>query len=494
MKEDVVTDETQTYDTIVTAEAITVCDVDKQPLTAAESQGNEAVVGETRRERHSTESSTQTIPKPADDAFESLDVNVVQKVAEYLQSGYGPGSRSRTSSTCTDISDPHPEGSEKGEILLKTPVGKAKRERVRTPSGRTSRMGSTDSVAKKSPQEIRDIVQTYSSILSKRHHKHKSINPQDTHTGSPTSHRPNITDEHMDSAGKLMIARRLSTQSLPDELLRSKDHQAASLSQTPRRLTGMFEPMSKFPEMHIKTNSETIATVSLPKSNNSSPVKTDDDVKRLGKRDAVALSLSNKLNTAGIEKAGTDMTGMKTPSKTDVKSVSEESSKESYEIKEQVRHVVQPTGIENKDFVGVSLSKTGSVQKISLDSSRAKTVNIEKETTPRSSRKLTSVKLLSETRSKLVKQRNKKLLSAQKRNARRKSKDSLSPQMTSGSFLAGTQKFTEAEMEAKDAVDPYKFVGSQSQLSPKVRNLVIAKKQPLFSSLNIYFDSCFPPV
>lgn len=155
----------------------------------------------TVRERRLTESSTQTADGKVNDAFEG-DINVVQKVAEYLQSGYSP--RSRSNSTCTDLSDLHGDGSDKGDNLMKTPHRKDRTDKLKTPTP-------------KSPQEIKTIIRTYSDILSKSQ-KHKQKHDDKM---SPSSQKPNPTESDKHIVGKL-VPRRLSSQSLPEDLLRSK--------------------------------------------------------------------------------------------------------------------------------------------------------------------------------------------------------------------------------------------------------------------------------
>ncbi|KAH3698344.1 hypothetical protein DPMN_085863 [Dreissena polymorpha] len=89
-------------------------------------------------------------------------MNIVQKVTEYLTGTY---QRSGSNSTCTDLSDLHADGSEKGESGLKSPQlttpGKSGTLKSR------SRRGSTEQRSPKSPHEIQTIIQTYSNILQK---------------------------------------------------------------------------------------------------------------------------------------------------------------------------------------------------------------------------------------------------------------------------------------------------------------------------------------
>lgn len=158
------------------------------------------------QERGLTESSTQTGDGNVNEAFKG-DINIVQKVAEYLQSSYL--SRSRSNSTCTDLSDLHGNGSDKGDNLVKTPHRKDKTHKLKPQTP-------------KSPEEIKTIIGTYSDILSKsQKHKQDKMNQ--------SSQKPNLTESDKHIVRK-SVSRRLSSQSLPEDLLRSKSQTTSSIN------------------------------------------------------------------------------------------------------------------------------------------------------------------------------------------------------------------------------------------------------------------------
>lgn len=403
---------------------------------------------ERRRERHLTESSTQTVDK-TDQAFECADVNPVQKVAEYLQSG-GFSSRSRTSSTCTDLSDPHGDGSEKGDNVMKTPQSKGagRGERKRTPST-LSRRESIERKSPKSPGEIQDILKTYSTIITKSQHKQKARNNEEMN--SPTSQRPNVAETGTWVGGKL-VPRRLSTQSLPEELLRNKASQVpSSPSVGSRSMVSAKDLVPKKLETQVSITGDKAGTSFKGSLNQpSNPVR--EDIDHGGK--VLEIDRSEKQSSAvmtSVEKADAGVAVENTQEQ--VCGVTIESSG------------TKPTGIENENFT--TPVKTTSLQKVSLEETKGAKMIVDMNT-ERSEKSAPIVYTDRESRHK--KKYHRKLLSAHKRNERRKSLDALSPQRTSGSFLAGTQRFASSEKldSSRDKRDPYRFSSTQSQQSPEV--------------------------
>ncbi|KAH3729270.1 hypothetical protein DPMN_055237 [Dreissena polymorpha] len=147
-------------------------------------------------------------------------MNIVQKVTEYLTGTY---QRCGSNSTCTDLSDLHADGSEKGESGLKSPQsttpGKSGTLKSR------SRRESTDQRSPKSPHEIQTIIQTYSNILQ------KSVKKQQERKDSVLASSQTFTNQG-EFVERSSIPRRLSTQSLPEHLLRPRSSYV-SLQQHP---------------------------------------------------------------------------------------------------------------------------------------------------------------------------------------------------------------------------------------------------------------------
>ncbi|XP_052279306.1 uncharacterized protein LOC127877445 isoform X1 [Dreissena polymorpha] len=167
---------------------------------------NDENIGES--EKRVTESATQTTENKPCVPFEDVDMNIVQKVTEYLTGTY---QRSGSNSTCTDLSDLHADGSEKGESGLKSPQlttpGKSGTLKSR------SRRESTEQRSPKSPHEIQTIIQTYSNILQ------KSVKKQQERKDSVLASSQTFTNQG-EFVERSSIPRRLSTQSLPEHLLR----------------------------------------------------------------------------------------------------------------------------------------------------------------------------------------------------------------------------------------------------------------------------------
>lgn len=406
-----------------------------------------------RRERHLTETSTQTVDK-TDQAFECADVNPVQKVAEYLQSG-GFSSRSRTSSSCTDLSDPHGEGSEKGDNVMKTPQSKGvgRGERKRTPST-LSRRESIERKSPKSPGEIQDILKTYSTIISKSQHKQKARNNEEMN--SPTSQRPNVAETSTWVGGKL-VPRRLSTQSLPEELLRNKAGQVpSSPSVGSRSEVSAKDLVPKKLETQASFSGDKAGTSFKGNLNQpSNPMREDIDhggkVLEIDRSEKQSSAVTKSDSLTSVEKADVGVSVGNT--KEQVCVVTSESSS------------MRPTGIENENFT--TPVKTTSMQKVSLEETKGAKMIVDINT-QKSEKGVPIVHTDRESRHK--KKYHRKLLSAHKRNERRKSLDALSPQRTSGSFLAGTQRFASSEKldSSRDKRDPYRFSSTQSQQSPEV--------------------------
>ncbi|KAL4227359.1 hypothetical protein ACF0H5_012802 [Mactra antiquata] len=168
--------------------------------TAAENElGTELTVTTGEDKPGDDTSAVNTDNKNAE--FEAMSLMVAQKVAEYLQSGCSP--RSRSSSTCTDTSDSNKTPSRKSEDT-------------------------------KSPKELHDVLKTYSNILRR---KHRSRNKSGSDKNMPNSLHPN-PENSSEMTKDDSIKRRLSTQSLPVENTENK----------------MFTPKRQY--SHIATSSD----------------------------------------------------------------------------------------------------------------------------------------------------------------------------------------------------------------------------------------------
>ena len=208
------TETTQSYQANIAVQT-DVNDNDKQEHSSSHDAGSVENVHmpEKTRVRRLTESSTQTAGSKVD-TLDNVDINVVQKVADYLQSGLH--SRSRSNSTCTDLSDFHGDGSEKGDSVMKTPQRKDRIDKLKTPTS-LSRRDSADQRSPKSPSEIQSIIKTYSDILKKQKQKPKK---DDKVVPTPQKPYPAASEE---AGGKVkLVPRRLSSQSLPEDLIRAK--------------------------------------------------------------------------------------------------------------------------------------------------------------------------------------------------------------------------------------------------------------------------------
>ncbi|XP_053405315.1 TP53-binding protein 1-like isoform X2 [Mercenaria mercenaria] len=256
------TDMTQSYEANLNIQ--TDVNGNKEQISSKKSENISSAVSVegqgTTRMRRLTESSTQTADGKME-AFESVDINVAQKVADYLQSGIA--SRSRSNSTCTDLSDLPGEGSEKGDNLMKTPQRKDRPDKLKTPTA-LKRRESADQRSPKSPQQIQSIIKTYSDILKK---KHKEKTKTDDKIG-PSSQKPNPIVIEEDNKRK-MVPRQLSSQSLPEELLRTKHGRQTPTGSLSGTQSGDQWMTARKPDSQLSVESESksdkISEVNSPK-------------------------------------------------------------------------------------------------------------------------------------------------------------------------------------------------------------------------------------
>lgn len=518
-------DMTQSYDANVTIKSNVDGNKDKQKLDIEENIELSSVAklspfmddGRTRV-RILTESCTQTAEDKPVDAFENMDVSVVQKVAEYLQSGYS--SRSRTSSTCTELSDLLGDGSEKGENFPKTPQRRKDRSDQTKITNTLSRRESADQRTPKSPKEIQNILKTYSNILKKKH-KHRDRVKDDKCI--PSSQRPNPAENDADRAGK-MVARRMSSQSLPDELLRTK-----SESQAPVSLTRNISQAGAFDQWMTARKHESQASVeSVGKSDRVSEVNSPrkelsqtgvtQDLSKSFKPDSVnktpdtVSARDTEHVVSGIDGYNSDHTSgnMKYMHRT-----TDSNNRTAVEYKKKMKSVDMvldsnnqnnscslhiPTGAENEDFVHLKetlVAAPNNQQKVSLQPSELiiELDGMNEETIQRNTRLIetpgkmtpdntppsittpentTPAKTMSANskpyyaKSSRNKKKAKRRLSAEKRNELRRVVDGPSPQTVSGVFVSSSQKF--APSHQSDGHDTYSFHGTQSQNSPEEVN------------------------
>ena len=425
------------------------------------------------------EMSTQTMEK-GPGSIEVVD-SVVQKVAEYLQTGIQP--RSRTSSVCTDLSDPHTgEGSEKGDISLKTPVSQKmegnKTPKLRTPSGRK---GSMDKQVAKSPEEVKHILQTYSSILSKSKRRRKSGEGRNGEEGLPTSQGPNLQAVVLGRRGQLE-PRRLSTQSLPSELNKSPithkegtqkisgvlDRQISCVSEIEN--TGRFVAL----ESQIGTDekiTETILTIGespdLQQTNlDEGPEKTKED----------ELNIRN-MNISISAAISNEQVIPKTVESNEASGVQEKNTKSNNMIEDlSILPIVSAPPSDPITSSAVQHNEASKVTVSNLPSDRTENTDFVRKSPAVLQ---TNMSHLIESRSPIViekdsfasrkkfKHRQKVLKAVSERNALHKSAHSPGPQSSSGAFTSSTQRF-QSKKSSNSGQDPYTFHGSQSQMSPEV--------------------------
>ncbi|WAR00361.1 hypothetical protein MAR_024733 [Mya arenaria] len=406
------------------------------------------------RERRLTESSTQTQEGKPKSVFEGVDVNVVQKVAEYLTSGYAP--RSRTNSTCTDISDQHGEGSEKSDSVMKTPQPRKAMDKHRSPGSSRMRRESSD---QKSPQEVKDIVKTYSNILQKSAMKQKQREEM-RETATTSSQR---TNPESVLPSKAAVPRRLSTQSMPDGVhssyIKSSQQFTATLNRTlssqpdwitAKKPTSQGFITSKTPKNSSQGSLEIFPPKSLDKSTDNTKHESfpENSAESVSANIQASENAPETLHSVTIEDADLDLIG----------------------VKIMDSDIAKPAGIENASFPTVSSQNK---QSVPLTETKNLTQKVPKhEQKLEISTKSTPVKVKGQIpqshsgRPSNNSKKKKRLISVEKRNKIRRTLDSGSPQMGTGSFVSGTQKFKSIDSGEGKTRDPYKFESSQSQISP----------------------------
>ena len=406
----------------------------------------------TKRERHASDTSTQTADGAAivtgdagqiEKLFEGVDASVVQKVAEYLQGGISPQTRSRTSSTCTDTSDLHGDGSEKSDgTAMKSPQsGKVGSDKLKTPGTskkRRRKSGEQTPVNNpKSPQEIQNILKSYSQILLKSAQKQKKREEMGL-----SQSQMSVLDGSQ--AGGSVISRQLSTQSLPDNASPGKSSQPS----TPVLQRTMSTQSSKWMSA-VKPHSQANVTLKTQQSANivnkantnslpSSSAKPDAvSVHNIETNDEIIESLHQEQEKTftGVNISHHELVNIGTP-------IIQESSK--------------PVGVENENFPSVLKRSQNTPSKVNIKETN--TLKSSETSLQESSSKQHVIKEVTNKHSSSSKK--KKLISAEKRNKRRV-QDTGSPQPT-GTFLSGTQRFKPITRG-----DPYNFHSSQSQTSPE---------------------------
>lgn len=399
--------------------------------------------------RQLIESSTQTLVEKVVVTMDVRDLQAVQKVEEYLQSGCHP--RSRTSSTSTEHSDLHADMMEKCENN-KTP------HRMKTSLNKRD----SDVKSPKSPKEIQDILKKYSDIILKTQQKQKAKAPNDISPGSQTSnHRESVVPGHL-------IPRRLSTQSLPEDLIQTKQLSSHSYVRLKEQFPEEFGIKDRM-QLHVSQPSK-----QLEKQSQSvlscNPAKTNDTVCVIDLCVDSKPQLSVSFNQEISEALSTNVTGMASGGRemsfSSKKETSFSSKKETSftssgtvnsgaSVQHDNKNITDPKPSGNDNEHSLVPSDMVSLQPQNFASSAKDDSHV-----------LDCVRESDEKQMHFLRQslrkpkKKKQLKSLEVRNVH--------PQVTSGTFVSTTQGFViqdSAGLKPQSGHDPYVFRGSQSQIS-----------------------------